>query len=171
MKKIIVFCLFINLFAVSLKAQHTQIFTNPDARFNHGKELFSEHKFAASYRSFEDFLKSPDQNQVGQIQEAEYYLAANAYELRQQDAAALLKNHLQLYPYTPFSDQINDMLGMLEFEKKDYKAALVYFSQVDVDHLGETETVEFLFSKGYANLQNSCTKRQIYVRRKVLFHG
>jgi len=153
MKKIIAFCLFINLFAVSLKAQHTQIFTNPDARFNHGKELFSEHKFAASYRSFEDFLKSLDQNQVGQIQEAEYYLAANAYELRQQDAAVLLKNHLQVYPYTPFFDQINDMLGMLEFEKKDYKAALVYFSQVDADHLGETETVEFLFSKGYANLQ------------------
>ena len=153
MKKIIVLSLLINLISVAGWAQHSQIFTNSDTQFNQGKELFVERKFAFSYRCFEDFLKSSDINQVGRIQEAEYYLAANAFELRQKDANILLKNHLLLYPYTPFFDQINNMLGLLEFEKKNYVQSLAYFNQVDENHLGEHETVEFLFSKGYACLE------------------
>ncbi|MDR3652394.1 MAG: tetratricopeptide repeat protein [Paludibacter sp.] len=152
-KKIIVLSLLINLSFVALKAQQTLIFSNSDAQFNQGKELFVERKFAASYRSFEDFLKTAGTNEVGQIQEAQYYLAANAFELRQQNAEDLLKNHLTIYPYTPFLDPINDMLGILEFEKKNFKQAMVYFNQVNEDHLGESETAEFLFSKGYACIE------------------
>lgn len=153
MKKIIVLGLLINMYAVTCLGQQTQIFTNSDAQFNQGKELFEERKFAASYRNFEEFLKSADQNQVGQLQEAEYYLAANAYELRQEDAAILLKNYLLQHPYTPFFDQANDMLGILEFENKNYKQALIYFNQVKEKHLGVQERIEFLFSKAYAFLQ------------------
>lgn len=153
MKKKIVLGLLMNLISVGGWAQHTQIFTNPSARFNQGKELFTERKYAASYRCFEEFLKSPDSNQAGQIEEAEYYLAANSFELRQIDAAVLLKNILFVHPYTPFSDQTNDMLGLLESEKKNYTQALTYFNQVDENHLGEHERAEFLFSKGYASLQ------------------
>ena len=153
MKKIIVLSLLINLIFVGAWAQHTQVFTNSDAQFNQGKELFLERKFAASYRCFEEFQKSSDASRVGQKVEADYYLAANAYELRQKDADVLLKNHLLVHPYTPFFDAVNDMLGLLESEKKNYTQALVYFNQVDENHLGEHETVEFLFAKGYACLQ------------------
>lgn len=153
MKKIIVLSLLINLISVGGWAQHTQIFTNSDAQFSQGKELFLERKFAASYRCFEEFMKSPDAGRVGQKVEADYYLAANAYELRQKNADDLLKNHLVLHPYTPFYDAVNDMLGLLESEKKNYIQALVYFNLVDENHLGEHETVDFLFAKGYACLQ------------------
>lgn len=153
MKKIIVLSLLISLISAGAWAQHTQVFTNSDAQFNQGKELFLERKFAASYRCFEEFQKSSDASRVGQKVEADYYLAANAYELRQKDADVLLKNHLLVHPYTPFFDAVNDMLGLLESEKKNYTQALVYFNQVDENHLGEHETVEFLFAKGYACLQ------------------
>ena len=153
MKKIIVLSLLINLIPVAGWAQHTQIFTNSDAQFNQGKELFVERKFAASYRCFEDFLKTSGSSRVGQMLEADYYLAANAFELRQKDADILLKNHLAMNPYTPFRDQVNDMLGLLEFDKKNYTQALVYFNLVDENHLGEHETIEFLFAKGYACVQ------------------
>ena len=141
--------LFISLCSTSIWSQHSQLFTNLDAQFNKGKELFVAEKFAASNRCFQEFLKSSDQNQVGQIQEAEYYIAANAFELRQKDASLLLKNHLFQYPYTPFFDRINDMLGILETENKKFDQALVYFNQVKEKHLGKHERVEFLFSKGY----------------------
>jgi len=149
MKKIVCISLFLYLCSTGIWSQHTQMFTNPDALFEKGKELFVAEKFAASYRSFQEFLKSPDQNQVGQIQEAEYYLAANAFELRQKDAPILLKDHLLQYPYTPFFDRINDMLGILETENKKFDQALVYFNQVKEKHLGKRERVEFLFLKGY----------------------
>jgi len=100
-------------------AQQTLIYTNRDVLFNQGKELFTQRKFAASYRSFEEFLKTTETTKAGQIQEAEYYMAANAYELRQDDAAEQLKNYLFKHPYTPFFDKTNVMLGMLEYESKN----------------------------------------------------
>jgi len=120
MKKIIVLSLLISLVSIPGRAQHTQVFTNSDAQFNQGKELFLERKFAASYRCLEEFAKTLDVSKAGQKVEVDYYLAANAYELRQQNADVLLKNHLVLYPYTPFFDAVNDMLGLLESEKKNY---------------------------------------------------
>ena len=118
MKKIIVLSLLINLIFVGAWAQHTQVFTNSDAQFNQGKELFLERKFAASYRCFEEFQKSSDASRVGQKVEADYYLAANAYELRQKDADVLLKNHLLVHPYTPFSMRLMICLDCLSRRKR-----------------------------------------------------
>ena len=129
-KKIIVLNVLIVLFSVVAMAQHTLIFTNGDVLFNQGKELFSEHKYAASSRTFDEYLKRTEPTQAGQIQEARYYLAANAFEMRQQDAMDQLNVYLEQNPSTPFRDETNAMMGTLVFEKKDYAKALTYFNQV-----------------------------------------
>jgi TolA-binding protein len=153
MKKIIVLSLLILLFSGTFLAQHSLIYTNQDVMFNQGKELYAQQKFSASMRCFEDFLKTIQPTDAGQIQEAEYYLAADAYELRQTDAADRLKNYISKYTYSPFYDHVNMMLGMLEFEKKKYKPALRFFSDVKENNLNMHDRIEFMFSKGYANLQ------------------
>ena len=91
MRKIIVISLIMTMLAGFTNAQHTLIYTHKDVLFNKGKELFNQRKYAASYRSFEEFLKTTDAKNAGQIQEAEYYMAANAYELKQDDAGKMLK--------------------------------------------------------------------------------
>ena len=153
MRKIIIFSLLLSLFAGITSAQHTLIYINSDALFNQGKELFAQRKFAASYRSFEDFLKKIDLTAAGQQQEAEFYMAANAYELRQENAAELLNKYLDQHPYTPFWDKTNCMLGMLLFEKKKYDKAQKYFEQVNDRNLSTNERTDFMFSKGYTYLQ------------------
>ena len=40
------------------QAQHTLEFTLSDKLFYQGKELYDQRKYAASYRNFEDFLKT-----------------------------------------------------------------------------------------------------------------
>ena len=150
MKKTIVLNVLIFLFSLGMQAQHTLIFTNQDVLFNQGKELFSEHKYAASARSFEEYLKKTEPTQAGQIVEAKYYLAANAFELRQDDGLAQLKSYLEQYPATPFWDETNAMIGTLVFEQKDYVQALTWFNAVDEKHLGTDERVDFMFCKGYA---------------------
>jgi len=134
-------------------AQQTRSYTNQNVHFNQGKELFTQHKYAASYRSFEEFLKSAESIQAGQIQEAEYFIAANAYELRKENAGSLLENLLQQHPYTPFSDRTNAMLGMLSYENKNYSGALKHFTLVREKHLEKREMIDFLFCKGYACLE------------------
>jgi tetratricopeptide (TPR) repeat protein len=153
MRKIIVLSLLISLFVGIVPAQHTLIYTNSDLLFNQGKELFAQRKYAASVRSFEEFLKTAPITQVGEVQEAEYFLAANAYELRQTDASNRLKNYMNQHPYTPFRDETNAMLGTLSFEKKKYEDALLYFNQVNDKHLEDRDRVDFLFCKGYSCIQ------------------
>ncbi len=153
MKKIILLSFLINVSIGLSFAQHTQIFTNSEATFSQGKELYNDGKFAASYRNFEEFLKTANVNQVGRIEEAQYYLAANAFELRQKNATVLLKDYLSLHPYTPFFDQLNYMSGILAVENKNFDQALVFFNLVKEKRLGQRERVECLFSKGYALLQ------------------
>lgn len=134
-------------------AQHTLIFTNPDKLFQEGTELFQVRKYAASYRDFEEYLKQAKITDAGMILEARYYLAANAYELRQADAYKQLEKYLITYPQTPYYDQVQLMLGMLDYEKKNYKQALAHFSLVDDSHLSSKDLTDYLFCRGYANLE------------------
>ena len=164
MRKIIVLSLLVSLFAGIASAQHTLIYSNSDVLFNQGKELFTQRKYAASYRSFEDFLKSTKQTEVGQRQEAEYYMAANAYELRQEDASDRLTKYLIQHPYTPFIDKANTMLGILFFEKKNYTKALTYFNEVNEKHLGNREGIDYMFCKGY-----SCLETKNYTQALPIF--
>ena len=66
------------------QAQQTMIFTHADLLFEQGKDLYNQRKYAASFRSFEEFLNTADKIQAGQRHEAEYFMIANAYELRQE---------------------------------------------------------------------------------------
>lgn len=153
MRKLIVLSLLCCFIAATLPAQETLIYTNGDVQFNQGKELFNQRKYAASYRNFESFLKNTPQVNAGQVQEAEFYMAANAYYLKQKDAAAQMRQYLTRHPYTPFSDLANFMLGLMDFQAKRYADALKYFNMVNESRLGKFERVEYLFSKGFANLQ------------------
>lgn len=134
-------------------AQHSMAFIQRDNFFYEGKELYNQRKWAASYRDFEEFLKKAAPTNAGMIQEAEYYRASNAYEMRQENAEKLLLEYLDKHPYTPYWDRTQLMLGMLEYEAKRFEKALTYFGQVDETHLTEKEKVDYLFSRGYANLE------------------
>ncbi|MEA4974901.1 MAG: tetratricopeptide repeat protein [Paludibacter sp.] len=134
-------------------AQQTLVFTNSDLLFKQGRELYDQRKYVASYRSFESFLNSAENIQAGQRHEAEYYMVANAYELRQENAFMLIQNFLKKHPYTTFLDKVNSMLGTLLYEEKNYVAALDYFNQVNPNRFGQREQIIFLFCKGYALLE------------------
>lgn len=167
MKKIIVFSILISMFSGLLHAQQTLIYTHKDVLFSKGKELYNQRKYAASYRSFEEFLKTTGTVNAGQIQEAEFYMAANAYELKQSDAGKQLKAYLFKHPYTPFYDKTNVMLGMIEYENKKYKEALGYFNGVNDKRLGNRERVDFLFCKGYAGLETKNYQQALAIFKEL----
>ena len=134
------------------QAQHTLEFTLSDKLFYQGKELYDQRKYAASYRNFEDFLKTTAATDAGMIVEAEYYLCSNLFEMRQKNAKLQLQDYLERHPYSPYADRTNYMLGMLEYEAKNYPAALNYFRKVDETHLINREKTDFLFCRAYSNL-------------------
>lgn len=128
MQKLILSCLLILGF-ITVEAQQTLIYTHSDLLFDQGKELYNQQKYAASYRNFESFLNSSEKTQAGQRHEAEYYLIANAFELRLDNAFLQIQNFISKNPYTPFLDKTNVMLGTLLYENHDYSGALSYFKR------------------------------------------
>ena len=167
MRKLIVLSLFYCVTILFVNAQQTLVFTNSDLLFNQGKELFNQRKYAASYRNFELFLQKIETVNAGQLQEAEYYKAANAFYLKQQDAAEQMRLYLTRHPYTPFSDMANFMLGLMDFQAKKYANALKYFNVVNDKRLGKYELVEYLFSKGFANLQVKNYKAALVIFKEL----
>lgn len=152
MRKSLLMCLLAGIFLVS-NAQETKFYTNSDVLFNQGKELFNQRKYAASFRNFEVFLSKTTKVNAGQIQEAEFYMAANAYYLKQKDAAERMRLYLHNHPYTPFSDLSYFILGMLDCQSKDYSGAITNFEKVNEKRLGRYEQVDYLFNKGFASIQ------------------
>lgn len=151
-------------------AQHTLTFTQVEKLFYDGKEFYEQRKYTASYRNFEQFLRQSSPTNVGMIAEADYYLAANAYELRQANAQSLLTAYLLHHPYTPHYDRVHYLLGILSYEEGDYPKALSYFEKVNDTKLLPAENIDFLFSYGYTNLEIDQTRRalQLFDRLKTV---
>ncbi len=168
MKNILAITILTFVLSSNICAQQTLIYNNNDVLYNQGKEFFIQKKFAASLRSFEQFLEKTQPINAGQVQESHYYIAANAYELRMDDAIKQLEAFLQLHPYNSFYDQTNVMLGTLHYEKKNFQDALTCFNKVNDKHLVQNERIDFLFYKGYVCLQtkNFLDARSIFKELK-----
>jgi len=152
-----------------MQAQHTLIYTHEDKLFQEGKDFFNQRKYVASYRSFEEFLQKSDITMAGQRHEAEFFMAANAYELRQDNAFAALHSFLQKHPYTPFIDKANMMMGILLYEQKKYAEALNYFGEnkVRMTSFSTREVTELLFCRGYALLETQAYGQALQTFRRL----
>ena len=151
MKKILI-GIFLTAFSLTALAQRTSIYTNEERLFYEGKNLFAQKKFTASVNSFENYLKLASYPSET-VQEAEYYLAANAFELRKETAIFKLKKYLGDYPYSPFVNQVNFMLGTAEYENRNFKEAAIWFAATDIDKLSPEDYIDYLFRYGYSELQ------------------
>ncbi|MDR2840675.1 MAG: tetratricopeptide repeat protein [Paludibacter sp.] len=147
--------IFFALFAITAFAQQTLQYTNGDANFVQGKELYVQRQYSASYRCFEQYLSTANAVDAGQRQEAEFYLAANAFELKRDNAEQLLADYSAAHPYSPFDNQTNFMLGSLAFDSRSYRTALAYFRQVSQNVLDKRQNLDFRFRMGYCQIETA----------------
>ncbi|MDR2853950.1 MAG: tetratricopeptide repeat protein [Prevotellaceae bacterium] len=148
--------------------QQNLIYTHADELLFQGKELFAERKYAASFRYFEEFLKTA--NEAGQIIEADYYLAANAYYMQSDEADTRLEMHTEKYPNTPFVSETNFMRGMIAYSEKRYSHALNFFKNVDENLLSTHEQSDLLLYKGYTLVEakNYALANRTFARLKEM---
>lgn len=138
-------------------AQTTAAYTAPQTYLNDGIDLYQQAHYTASYQALETYLHlvSPVQGaQAGaSLDQAQFYLIANAFELRQTDALKRLQAYLVQYPYSNYASSLYFMIGALQAEKGKYKQALKSFDEVKMERLFRPHQPQFLFLKAYAHLQ------------------
>ena len=76
-----------------------------------------------------------------------------AFQERLKTTPNALKNHLTTFPYTPYSDEIYLMEGVLYTEKGKYKQATKVFNKITAKNLSRETQPMLYFYAGYALIQ------------------
>lgn len=138
---------------ININAQESRAEYNPDYNFQQGRKLFDQKQYAVSSQYFTYYLNQQNGKEVCELcQEAEYYIAINAYKLRDKNATDILEAYLEKYPYTPMRSYINFLIGHSYYDRAKFDEAMKYYNQVNDLHLSEEDAEEYLFTKGYTLL-------------------
>ncbi|MES1224797.1 MAG: hypothetical protein ABUT20_55415, partial [Bacteroidota bacterium] len=92
-----IFFLFYLVFSFSASAQKTLIYTDKDADFKMGMELFAKEKYGAAQKIFQKVIEN-NRPQTEERVDAEYFSAICALELFNEDAEYLLTRFVQNHP-------------------------------------------------------------------------
>lgn len=146
-KNILVLSAILWLSVLPVCAQYSEFYSSDDFQFVEGVELYMQGKWGASERILKNYKGKSHETQT------QFYLAANAYEMRRKDARRLLQAYLKHNTYTPYSSEVHFMLGTMLVEQNKNKQALKEFEKVHVNELFRSHQAEFHFHRGYAYLK------------------
>ncbi|MBK9478597.1 MAG: tetratricopeptide repeat protein [Bacteroidetes bacterium] len=156
---LVFFCLII----FQTYAQKTTIYTDKDATFKLGVELFEKEKFGSAQKLFQKYLEN-SKAQTEETIDAEYYSAICALELFNEDAEFLLRNFVTRHPESKHIKMAYFNMGNFQYRKKRYKEAIVYFEKVNPLDLTNAQLTDYYFKLGY-----SYFSRQNYEKAQKLF--
>lgn len=93
--------------------------------------------------------------------ESDFREVQKQFQERLKTTPANLKTYLEQYPYTPYSDEIYLMEGVLHVEKEKYKQATKAFAKVNGKNLSRETQPMLLFYWGYALLKQENYKKAL----------
>ena len=148
------------LICITVFSQKTAIYTNPDADFKSGLELFQKQKFGSAQKQFSKISTRYNNESNNLVRtDAEYYSALCALELFHKDAELLLKNFIANHPESPRVQTAYFHLGKYNYRKKQYNKSLNWFAKVDVYDLSNEELSEFYFKRGYSYFEEDSIEK------------
>ena len=89
------------------------------------------------------------------------------FQERAKSSHTHLQDYLQDYSYTPYSDEVHLMQGVLYVEKEKYKQAHKAFQKVEVKNLSRSSESMYYFYLGYANLQQEEYEKALSCMQKL----
>lgn len=134
--------------AYAQKSAYTEL---PGRLFTQGKEMFIDDNFVGCINTLDEFKKKSSDEKL--IPEADYMIVSSMYYTGTPDIANKLKEYLETYPATYHRNQICFFIGSTHFAEKDWKKALYWLSEADVDYLNLKEQEDYSYRAAYANLQ------------------
>ncbi len=154
--RLLCFFLLVGLGSVhALSAQKSEYFQDSERILKDGIDLYQKQKYVTAQTHFQDYLHAV--NYAGKasatrysIAEANFYYAACAVELFQDDAQDLMQKFIVNYPESPKIALARFHLGKIFFRKKDYENAILQLGVTDIYQLTKDQYVEYCFKLGYS---------------------
>ena len=149
MKKIFYAALLL-LFSHQIVAQQTAIYTDAEAGYRLGLELFNKQKYGAAQKEFQKIIESKKQIADESRTNAEFFIAFCAAELANKDAQYLLLHFIEDHPESPKYAAAVLELSTYFYRQKQYKKAIAWFEKTDKSLLNADQLPEYQFRLGYS---------------------
>jgi TolA-binding protein len=137
----------------SLQAQQTTIYTEANASYKQGQELYSQGVYGVAQQEFKrtlDLLRPVNEPQWQQIKtDAKLQYAKCAVRLNQVEAEKLVLDFLRENTPSPLATQAALEIGDYYFNDKKYEEAIQYYNMAPGGVTGGRKS-ELIFKKGYA---------------------
>jgi tetratricopeptide (TPR) repeat protein len=153
MKKILF--LFCGLMCLqSVFAQRSAMFSASDRLFREGKTMFDEGNYAGCIAKMLEYEKSLSTD-AQLLEDAEFLTVASNFYLNRENTVADLRRFLEKYPVSIHKNEICFMTGSDYFRTGDFKQAVFWFKQTDIDRLSLKEQEDYAYRMGLASLETS----------------
>lgn len=140
--------IFFFLSVASVFGQKSAIYTDKDALYKQGLELFDKKQYVNAQKNFTEYILVGKTSTLKE--DAQYYAAACAIELFNKDGEWLMKQFIEQYPGSIRLNQANFYLGKSNFRKKKYPETLEFLQKIDIYKLDKEQLAELYFKRGYS---------------------
>jgi TolA-binding protein len=132
-----------------LFSQKTQFYSDKDASYKLGIELFDKKQYTAAQKVFVDYTNLVKGNTLLKI-DAEYYAAACGIELFHKDGEWRMKEFIERHPESNKIKWAYFYIGKSNFRKKKYEETINFLEKVDIYDLNKDDLAELYFKRGYS---------------------
>lgn len=152
MNRTIILFIFLSSF-IQATAQQTRVYTDPQEKYLHAKELFQQERYSLAYPLFRDLkqdLRETDQsNQQLATEEIKYYTTVCALKQNEEMAAKEAKAFIDLEKNSGLQQKMAFHLGEYYFREGDLRNAIMMYEQTDIAQLSNKEIASMNFHQGY----------------------
>ncbi|MDR3217813.1 MAG: tetratricopeptide repeat protein [Dysgonamonadaceae bacterium] len=134
-----------------IHAQRSSHFISPDRLFREGKYMYDTKNYAGCTEKLLEYKKMATGSDL--IQEADFLLAASGFYEKKESAGLELKYYLDKYPVNRHRDEACFMIGSTHFSAKDYRVAIYWFGQVELDNLSLEQQEDYAYRLGFCYLE------------------
>ncbi len=157
-------------------AQETGIFTDREATYKRGKELFDKHLFGPASMELKKYLSQPldvSHSASGALRlEAEQKVKLSALYLNIPQGEKELVDFVYRYSPDPVIDEPSLALGSFYYNNKQYTKSVYFYDKIHIPDLEEDKRAESNFKKGYGYFVNrSFDEAAVHFRDASQFQG
>lgn len=113
-------------------------------------EKFQNHNFGGARHELQEFINRGESVYSDRKSQAEFYMAWCSIELFRPEAEEEMKSFIRNYPESNKIQSAYFQLGRQQYRNKKYKAALLWFKEVDAYLLKSEDLTEYRFKVAYS---------------------
>jgi TolA-binding protein len=147
--------LVVTFFAVvSLRAQQTRVFSDPQEKFKEAKEYYQKEMYSLAYPLFRELQQATTEtnliNDAIMTQEINYYSTVLALKQNEGRAEQRAAEYIELEKNNARVQQMNFQLGEFYFRQQNFADATKYYESAGIANLSNREISDMKFHQGYS---------------------